>query len=132
MKICITSTGTDLDAQIDPRFGRCPYFLFINTDDMNVEAVPNQSALATGGAGIQAAQKVAQQKATCVITGNIGPNAFQTLQAANIEVITGVNGRVKDAVEQFKAGTLKKTERATVGSHFGIDDKKAANGGKPQ
>ncbi len=132
MRICITSTGKDLDAQIDPRFGRCAYFLFINTDDMNVEAVPNQSALATGGAGIQAAQSVAQQKATCVITGDIGPNAFQTLQAANIEVITGVDGRVKDAVEQFKAGNLKKAERATVGSHFGIDDKKAVNGGKHQ
>lgn len=132
MRICITSTGKDLDAQIDPRFGRCAYFVFINTDDMNVEAVSNQSALATGGAGIQAAQRVAQQKATCVITGNIGPNAFQTLQAANIEVITGVSGRVKDAVEQFKAGNLKKTERATVGSHSGIGDKKAVNGGKHQ
>ncbi len=132
MKICITSTGKNLDAQIDPRFGRCAYFLFINTDDMNVEAISNESALAMGGAGIQAAQRVAQQKAKCIITGNIGPNAFQTLKAANIEVITGVSGRVKDAVEQYKADNLKKTESATVDSHFGRDDKKAVNGGKRQ
>ena len=130
MKICITSTGKDLDAQIDPRFGRCSYFLFINPEDMDVEAVSNESALATGGAGIQAAQRVAQQKVKCVITGNIGPNAFQTLKAAYIEVITGVSGRVKDAVDQYKAGNLEKTENATVGSHFGRGDKKAVNGGK--
>ena len=130
MKICITSTGKDLDAQIDPRFGRCSYFLFINPEDMDVEAVSNESALATGGAGIQAAQRVAQQKVKCVITGNIGPNAFQTLKAAYIEVITGISGRAKDAVDQYKAGNLKKTESATVDSHFGRDEKKAMNGGK--
>lgn len=128
MKICITSTGKDLNAQIDPRFGRCTYFLFVNTDNMDIEVVSNESALTMGGAGIQAAQMVAQKKAKCVITGNIGPNAFQTLKAANIEVVTGVSGKVKDAVEEYKADNLKKTDNATVSSHFGKDDKKAADG----
>ena len=132
MKICITSTGKNLEAQIDPRFGRCSYFLFINPEDMDVEAISNESAMEMGGAGIKAAQRVAQQKAQYVITGNIGPNAFQTLKAANIEVITGVSGLVKDAVEQYKSGNLKKTERATVDSHFGRNGKKAVNGGKKQ
>jgi predicted Fe-Mo cluster-binding NifX family protein len=132
MKICITSTGKDLDAQIDPRFGRCAYFLFINTDDMKLEVKANESTLSMGGAGIQAAQRVAQLKARCVITGNIGPNAFQTLQAANIEVITGVSGKVKDAIEQYTADNLQKTERATVGSHCGKNNKKIVNGGKNQ
>jgi predicted Fe-Mo cluster-binding NifX family protein len=132
MKICVTSTGKDLNAQIDPRFGRCAYFLFINTDDMKIEVKANESTQSMGGAGIQAAQRVAQQKVMCVITGNIGPNAFQTLQAAHIEVITGVSGKVKDAVEQFKADKLQKTESATVGSHFGKNNKKIVNGGKNQ
>ena len=120
MKICITSLGETLDSDIDPRFGRCKYFLIVDTDTMNVESISNESLMASGGAGIQAAQRVSKTGVSTVLTGNIGPNAFQTLNAAGIEVITGVNGIVKDVIEKFNSGDLNKTESPSVGSHFGM------------
>ena len=107
MKIGISSTGEDLNADVDPRFGRCKYFLFVDTDTMDFEAVSNESAMASGGAGIQAAQTVAKAGAETIITGNMGPNAFQTLSAAGIKVFTGANGTVKETVEKYKKGELK-------------------------
>ena len=120
MKIGISSTGEDLNADVDPRFGRCKYFLFVDTDTMDFEAVSNESAMASGGAGIQAAQTVAKAGAETIITGNMGPNAFQTLSAAGIKVFTGANGTVKETVEKYKKGELKETEAANVGSHHGM------------
>lgn len=120
MKIVISTTGENLDSQIDPRFGRCQYFIFIETGTMDYEVVPNNSMMASGGAGIQAAQYVIDQGAKIVITGNLGPNAYQTLNAGGLELITGVSGTVKEAVEKYKNGDLKATDSATVGSHFGM------------
>lgn len=120
MKICITSMGDNLDSDVDPRFGRCKYFLIIDTDSMNVKSVSNDSMMASGGAGIQAAQMVAKTGAGTVITGNIGPNAFQTLTAAGVKVITGVNGGIKDVVDMFNRGELKEIDAPSVGSHFGM------------
>jgi len=121
MKIGVTSTGKDLNAQVDPRFGRCQYFLIIDSETMNFEIIPNESAMASGGAGIQAAQMIAKTGTKVVLTGNVGPNAFQTLSAAGIKVVTGVDGTVKDAIERYKQGELKETDGASVNSHFGMN-----------
>lgn len=123
MKICITAMGDNLDANVDPRFGRCKYFLIIDTDSMNVNPISNESMMASGGAGIQAAQMVANEGAETVITGNIGPNAFQTLKAAGIKIITGANGKIKDVVERYNNGELKEIDSPSVGSHFGLGGK---------
>ena len=120
MKIGVSSTGKDLDAQVDPRFGRCQYFLIIDTDTMTFESISNESAMVSGGAGIQAAQKVAKLGVKVIITGNVGPNAFQTLSAAGIKVYTGIFGSIKEAVEKYKKGELSETEAASGGSHFGM------------
>jgi len=120
MKIGISSTGKDLDAQVDPRFGRCSYFLIVDTDTMSFESISNESAMTSGGAGIQAAQTVAKAGVKVIITGNVGPNAFQTLSAAGIKVITGNFESVKEAVEKYKKGELEETKAASVGSHFGM------------
>ncbi len=120
MKIGISSTGEDLNADVDPRFGRCKYFLFVDTDTMDFETVSNESAMASGGAGIQAAQTVAKAGVKTIITGNMGPNAFQTLLAAGIKVFTGANGTVKETVEKYKKGELEETEAPNVGSHHGM------------
>ena len=120
MKVAVSATGEDLDTQIDPRFGRCQYFIIVETDSMEYEAVPNASAMATGGAGIQAAQNVASMGVEAIITGNVGPNAFQTLSASGIKIVTGANGIVRDAVERYKKGELKETGSPTVGGHFGM------------
>jgi predicted Fe-Mo cluster-binding NifX family protein len=120
MKIAVSATAPDLDAEVDPRFGRCRYFLIIDSDTMNFDTISNESEMASGGAGIKAAQTVAKTGANVVITGNIGPNAFQTLQAAGIKVITGANGFVKDVIKRFNNGEFKETNSPSVGSHSGM------------
>jgi predicted Fe-Mo cluster-binding NifX family protein len=120
MKICVTATANSLDAQIDPRFGRCSYFVIVDSETMQFEAVPNMAAAASGGAGIQAAQTIAKEGVKLLITGNVGPKAFQALAAAGIEIATGAFGPVREAVEKYKRGELSKTGAPTVGGHFGM------------
>ena len=124
MKIAISSSGTDQSSQVDPRFGRCQYFIIADTDDGKTEAIPNAAQSAGGGAGIQAAQTVADQGAETVLTGNVGPNAHRALQAAKITVITGVSGTVSDALKLFQEGKYQATDSPTVQSHFGISGPK--------
>ncbi len=120
MKVAVTSKGTTLDAQVDPRFGRCACFVIVETDDMSFEAVQNDSAAAGGGAGIQSAQQIADKNAVALLTGNCGPNAFRTLEAAGIEVVVGVSGTVREAVKQYGAGNLSATDGPNVESHSGM------------
>jgi predicted Fe-Mo cluster-binding NifX family protein len=120
VKICVTATANNLEAQLDPRFGRCAYLLIVDVENMQFEAVPNMAAGATGGAGIQAAQTIANNGAKVLVTGNVGPNAFQALSAAGIEIVTGAYGTVRDAVEKFKRGELRKTGAPTVSGHYGM------------
>ena len=94
MKVAISSSGKDLNSQVDPRFGRCTYFLIVDTDDMSFEVFDNESGMLGGGAGIQSAQFVASKGARAVITGNCGPNAVSTLDAAGIQVFLGNTGTV--------------------------------------
>lgn len=124
MKICVTSTGPDLNASVDQRFGRCQYFLIVDTETMNVKAISNESALSSGGAGIQAAQIVTREDVDSVITGNIGPNAFQIFQAAGIKVFTGAKGTIKEAIENYTKEKLNETGSANVESHSGIGGRK--------
>ena len=120
MKICITSQGDNLDAQVDPRFGRCQYFIIVDLDTSDFEAIKNPGVEASGGAGIQSGQLMVEKQAKAVLTGNVGPNAFQTLQAAGINVIVGVSGTIKEAIEKYKSGELKPVEAPSVGSKFGM------------
>lgn len=119
MKIAVSSTGQDLNASVDARFGRCQYFIIIDSETMQFEAIANPSITAMHGAGIQTSQLIASKGATVVLTGNCGPNAFQTLSAAGIEVIVGVTGTVKDAIEKYKKGELQPSSQASVPPHFG-------------
>jgi predicted Fe-Mo cluster-binding NifX family protein len=105
MKIVVTAQGTDLASFVDPRFGRCRHFLFIDTDSMRCEALPNQAQQAAGGAGIQAAQFVLEKGAKAVITGSVGPNADEVLKQAGIKAYRGA-GTVQGVVEKFKEGKL--------------------------
>jgi predicted Fe-Mo cluster-binding NifX family protein len=106
MKVAVSATGTDVDAQVDPRFGRCQYLVIVDADTMEFEAITNSSAGAMSGAGIQAAQTVADRGVQVVITGNVGPNAYQVLSSAGIRIFTGAFGTVREAVESFKNGHL--------------------------
>ena len=119
MKIAVSATSGNLDAQIDPRFGRCPYFVIIDPETMKFEPIQNASQSAPSGAGIQAAQIVANTGAEVVLTGNVGPNAFQALSSLGIKIITGVLGTVKEAVEKFKSGQSTGTSAPTTPMGFG-------------
>lgn len=120
MKICITSQGNTLDSQVDPRFGRCAYFILVDTETMKFESIDNAQVQAAGGAGVQSGQLMAEKEVKAVLTGNAGPNAYQTLRAAGIEVITGVSGTVQEVIEKYKEGNLTAAEGPNVESHFGI------------
>lgn len=120
MKICVSAVANSLDARLDPRFGRCPYFVIVNSETMQFEAIPNMASGAMGGAGIQAAQTIANKGVKVVITGNVGPNAFQALSASGIKIVTGAFGTVREAVEKYKRGELRETGAPTVGGHFGM------------
>ena len=120
MKVCVSAVANSLDAQVDPRFGRCPYLVIVDSETMQFEAIPNVASGAMGGAGIQAAQTIASKGAKVLVTGNVGPNAFQALSAAGIKIVTGASGTVKEAVEKYKRAELKETDAPTVRGHFGM------------
>ena len=125
MKIAVSSNGNNLDSQIDPRFGRCAYFLVVDTEDMNFETFDNKSIALGGGAGIQAAQFVASKGAKAVLTGNVGPNAVKTLAAAGMEVFVGQTGTVREALARHKSGKLVSTRTASVPDHYGMGGKQS-------
>ncbi len=120
MKIAISSSGKDLDSQVDPRFGRCAYFIIVETDDMSFEAFDNESIALGGGAGIQSAQFVASKGVVVVITGNCGPNAVQALSAASLEIYLGQSGTVKESIEKYMKGNMKSTSKPNVADHYGM------------
>ena len=120
MKIAISATGPTLDAEVDARFGRCQYFIIADTETEEFEALDNSSATAAGGAGISAAQMIVGKGVEAVLTGNCGPNAHQVLSPAGIKVITGVSGKVKDAIAEYKLGTYTAAQQANVPDHFGM------------
>ena len=121
MKVIVTASEGDINAQVDPRFGRAKAFILYDTETDRWEALDNSQNLnAAQGAGVQAATTVVNSGAKAVLTGNCGPRAFATLSAASIEVYTGVSGTVAEAIEKFKRGELKPTNSANVDAHFGM------------
>ena len=120
MRIVVSAQGDTLEAPASPVFGRCPTYVFVDTETMNYEAVPNPAMSQGGGAGIQAAQLVVNQGAQAVLTGNLGPNAFDVLRAAAVPAYLVSGGTVRQAVEAFKAGQLQSLGGANVAAHAGM------------
>jgi predicted Fe-Mo cluster-binding NifX family protein len=106
---------------MDPRFGRCPFFVVVDLERMSEISIPNANVNSASGAGIQAAQEVAKQGVSALITGNIGPNAMQTLSAAKIDVYQHQGGiAVRAALEAFQRGDLSKIDAPSVSAHAGM------------
>lgn len=120
MKIAITSTGQGLESMVDPRFGRSPYLIYIDSESLEFEAVDNPGLLAGGGAGIATAQAIAGKGVEAVLTGNCGPNAFRVLSAAGIKVVTGVSGRIRDVIQDYNDGKYNASTQPNVPGHFGL------------
>lgn len=114
VKIAVSSSGPKLEDEVEARFGRCPYFLIVDPPTMVFEALPNPNVSLGGGAGPQSARMMSEKGVSVVLTGNCGPNALQTFGAAGIQVITGVRGKVRDAVERFQSGQLNGSEIQNV------------------
>jgi predicted Fe-Mo cluster-binding NifX family protein len=128
MKIAISASGKDLSSQLDPRFGRCRYFIIIETDTMSFEVFDNDNAGLGGGAGIQSAQFIAGKGAKALITGHCGPNAMQTLSAAGVQVYVGQDGDLQGLVDKFKNGQLTPTTVANASAHAGMGGKGMGRG----
>jgi predicted Fe-Mo cluster-binding NifX family protein len=120
MKIAVSSAGKTLDAQIDPRFGRCAYFIIVETDDMRFDCYENENKALGGGAGIQAAGFVVSKGATAILTGNCGPNAMTAFSAAGVTVYTGQAGTVGEAIDRLKMGGLVSSTQSTVPEKAGV------------
>ena len=116
----MTAQGPALEAPVDSRFGRCANFIFIDPDTMQFEVTPNPGAMANSGAGIQAAQFVVDRETDVVLTGHVGPNAFDALTSSGVQTYVGVSGSVQNAIEQFQAGQLTAVSSATVSAHSGM------------
>ncbi len=119
MKIAVTSKGNNLDSEVDPRFGRAAYIIIVDTDTLEFEALDNAAnANSFKGAGIQAGAMVGEKKAEALLTGFCGPNAFKTLNAANVKVANNVTGTVKEAVQAFKDGKVTFADEANTDGHW--------------
>ena len=119
MKVAVTARGQELDSEVDVRFGRAAFLIVVDTESGQFSAHDNtQNLNAAQGAGIQTASRVIDLGVEAVLTGNVGPKAFVTLQAGGVAIYAGVSGSVSEALEQLKSGELKGTDGATVQGHW--------------
>ncbi len=122
MKIAISSTGNNLESEVDARFGRCSYFLIVEIEDNKIKdfkAIENTAKAQMGGAGITAGEMVANQKVDAVITTNTGPRAFSVFEQLGIKVYRG-EGKVKEVIQEFLDGKLEELTNATGPQHIGL------------
>jgi predicted Fe-Mo cluster-binding NifX family protein len=120
MLIAVSANDTDLDSAISPIFGRCRYFLLVDSETLSAQSLANPAVGAAGGAGVQAAQFIVEQSVQALITGNVGPNAFAVLQPGGVAVYAHTDGTVRQAVEALAAGSLTPVMAATGPSHVGM------------
>jgi predicted Fe-Mo cluster-binding NifX family protein len=119
MRIAITAQGRDLDANVDSRFGRASQFLLVETETMEYQAIGNTQSLDLAqGAGIQAAQNILRHHPDAILTGNCGPKAFKVLGAAGVDVILGVSGTAREAIQAFLTGEYASAKAANVEGHW--------------
>ncbi|MEA2082077.1 MAG: NifB/NifX family molybdenum-iron cluster-binding protein [Elusimicrobiota bacterium] len=103
MKIAVTATGGSMSALVSEKFGRCQYFLVVDSETMKFEPVSNSGIDMAGGAGPAAAGQIADLGAKVILTGAVGPNAQRALEASGIKVVGGFTGdqTVREAVEKY-------------------------------
>jgi len=119
MKIAITTSGNDLNAPLDSRFGRAPKFLIYDLETKTFEVMDNaQNLNAAQGAGIQSAQNIVRQGAKALVTGHCGPKAFRVLESAGIKIFNTSAATVKEALELYLAGKLNEAKSADVEGHW--------------
>lgn len=119
MKIVFSTSGDNLNAPLDARFGRAPKLLVYDSDSETFEVIDNQQNLdAAHGAGIQSAGTVAGLGAKVLVTGHCGPKAYRVLPAAGIKVFNPDPPTVAEALEQYRAGSLNEAKAVDVEGHW--------------
>jgi len=119
MKIAVTAKGEEISSEIDLRFGRAKWIIVVDSQTGDFQAHDNAVNLnAVQGAGIQTGQNVANLGVEAVITGNVGPNAFKTLNAAGVTIFLAEEQTVQNAIDSFKEGKLKEVNQANVEGHW--------------
>ena len=120
MKLILSTTSPHIDSAIDPRFGRAAHFLIVDSETLEWKAVPNPAIHSSGGAGIQAAQLVSDQGCQAVISGDFGPNAYNALYAAGVQIyLFGSCQTARQAIQQFKVGQLQQVHTPGKAGHKG-------------
>ena len=107
VKVLVTADGENLEANVDTKFARAPYFLMVDTENLSFEVIKNESANEFGGAGVKAAQSAMDKGVEAVITGNVGPNAYQVLRRAGIKMFRAGGKKIREAIEDFKNNKLE-------------------------
>lgn len=120
MKIAVSATGPQVDAQADERFGRCAYFLVFDQQGNLLEAVKNGAAGASGGAGVRAAQTLINKGVKVLLTGRVGPKAMPALKAGDIAVYVGNLGTAAETVQNYKKGLMQPLSDANSQRHAGL------------
>ena len=115
MKIAITSTGAEMDSPVDERFGRARYLLIVDLETGDFESIDNLANMeAVQGAGVQSSQEIVERGVDWLLSGHIGPKAFQALSTAGVSLGVGASGTVQETVDRFRAGAFKPAESMDV------------------
>lgn len=130
MKIAVSATGPTLNAEVDPRFGRCQFFIIVDPETKEFETLDNSNSTSTGGAGISTAQMIVGKGVEAVLIGNCGPNAYKVLSSAGIKIITGVSGKVGDSITEYKLGNYSTAQKPNVADHFGTSGRCGSGRGR--
>lgn len=131
MKIGVSSTGKEIVSILDPRFGRCNYFIIYDADNEAIKPIENKGQMSGGGAGIAAAQQIIDEGTDIIITGNLGPNAFNLFKTAGIKVYKCGEIKVKAALELLKEGKLEElTESGSSHPGVGMEAGRIFRGGR--
>lgn len=117
MKIGLSSKGKDLGSILDLRFGRCSYFLIYDMERDSFKVIENKGLKSEVGAGIAAVQQLIDEGVDIIITGKLGPNAFNIVEKSNIEALKGENIPIKSIIEKYKKGELSKLKEAGPAHH---------------
>ena len=119
MKICIVTTGPNLESEVSPVFGRAPYLLFFDLETGKFKSIPNPAFQGRRGVGVEVAQAIVSEGAQSVISGNFGPNALNALRISRIKTYIAAGLTVKEAIDRYRKGQLKEMKMPDAGPGFG-------------
>lgn len=119
MKVAISATGKTIDNLLDMRFGRCEYFQIHDTENGEVKFIKNKGQLSGGGAGIAAAQQLIDEKVDVIITGSLGPNAYEIIEKAEIKAYKCGNISISSVLDKYNKGELSELKEAGL-AHNGM------------